>query len=216
MKISNLHPELRPKEKFLQNGIKNLSVVELLSILINSGNKKYNALEISSNLITKYGNINNISKLSIEELASNYGIGKNKALTILAALNINRFEANNYILSDFNKISKYCQKHFIDNSYERILILFLRGNFELIIQKTITQLRYDKVNFRKDNIRDMALKFQCQNIIIIHNHPNNIAKFSSSDIKTIKRLLRYLKMYGINIVDNVLYTDYKIINYLPI
>lgn len=215
MKINKLHPELQPKDKLLKNGIKSLSVVELLAILINTGNKKYNALEIASNLITKYGNVKNISKLDVLELSSNYGIGVNKAITILSALNINRFEANNYILSDFNKIQKFCQKYFIDNSYERILILFLRGNFELIIQKTITQLSYNKVDFRKEDIRNMAYKFQCQNIIIIHNHPSNLAKFSNADIKSIKKLIKYLSNYDINVVDTVLYTDYKIINYIP-
>lgn len=215
MKINKLHPDLKPKEKMQKNGIKHLSAIELLAILINSGNKKFNALEIASNLLIKYGSLSNMSKQSINELASNYGIGNNKAITILAALNINRFETNNQILNDFNRVMKYCYKQFLDNSYERILILFLSGNYELIIQKTITQLSYNKVNFKKEDILSMALKFQSKNIIIIHNHPNNKAQFSSSDLKSIKKLIRYLKLYDINVVDNVLYTDKKIINYLP-
>lgn len=212
MKINNLHPELKPKEKFQKLGIKQLNAIELLAIIINNGNQKYNALEIASNLLEKYKSINNLRKQSIDELTTNYGIGEQKAILLLAALNISRFETNEFIFSDFKKVKQYCKKLFLDNSYEKIIILFLSPGFELLIQKTITQISSHQVNFKKEEILNMAFRFNSKQIIIVHNHPNNNPIFSDADISSIKNLRSYLNKYGIEIIDNVLYTDNKIIN----
>lgn len=213
MKIDFLHPELRPKEKLAKFGVESLNAIELLAIIVNSGTKKFNALEISSNLLTKYGTINNIGKQSVSELCTNYGIGTQKAISIIAALNVSKFEIKSEVLDSFDKVKSICSSEFVNNDYEKILVLFLSNGLELLHSKLITQLDDKKVNVDKNMILNIALKCSSTKLIFIHNHPNNVLRFSAQDKKSIVKLTRFFKLYNISVIDNVLYTQHGYANF---
>ena len=74
--IKNLPISERPYEKFLSMGASAMSDAELLSIIIKSGTKEYNSLDIAHSLLKdNNGNLLNLYDFSLEDLMKFQGIG---------------------------------------------------------------------------------------------------------------------------------------------
>ena len=79
--------EDRPREKLLYKGISSLTDAELIAILIGSGNAEESAVELSRRILGKVmNNLNELSKLNVEDLKKFKGIGEAKAISIIAAM----------------------------------------------------------------------------------------------------------------------------------
>ena len=68
-------------------GAEKLTDVELLAILLSTGNKETNVLELASNVLQAHKGITGLQDLTLSELTQEKGIGKAKATTILAVVN---------------------------------------------------------------------------------------------------------------------------------
>ena len=81
----------RPREKLLLKGINSLSDAELLAILIGSGTHKISAVELSRKILSLSNNyLSELGKHSVSEFMKIKGIGKAKAISIVAALELGR------------------------------------------------------------------------------------------------------------------------------
>src|SRR3989338_6135976 len=89
MKITDLAPENRPRERLQKEGANALSPAELIAIILKSGTKKENVLEISNRLISKYG-LQNLSSCSLQQLQQQYGIGPARASQIVALFELHK------------------------------------------------------------------------------------------------------------------------------
>jgi len=85
----------RPREKFLLKGKSALSDSELLAILIGSGSRNESAVQLCQRILaTTNNNLNQLGKLSIQQLTEFKGIGEAKAISIAAALRIGQKTKN--------------------------------------------------------------------------------------------------------------------------
>jgi DNA repair protein RadC len=76
----------KPREKLMLKGKSTLSDAELLAILIGSGNRNESAVELSKKILASVqNNLNSLGKMSIQQLTKFKGIGKAKAISIIAA-----------------------------------------------------------------------------------------------------------------------------------
>ena len=91
MKIENLPVNERPMEKAMEIGVENLSNVELLAIIINSGTAKKSAIDIAGEVlsISTHG-MSALGELGLEELLEIKGIGESKATRVLAAVQLGK------------------------------------------------------------------------------------------------------------------------------
>lgn len=84
--IKEMYKEDRPYEKCEKFGAENLTDTELLAILIRTGTKGENSLELSRKLLYKNGFHNGLAgihKWSLDELIQIKGIGKVKAIQLV-------------------------------------------------------------------------------------------------------------------------------------
>ena len=81
----------RPREKMMLKGRNSLSDAELLAILIGTGTGNKSAVDLGREvlLLTK-GDLYEFGKLRLSQLCEIKGIGKSKAVSILAALELGR------------------------------------------------------------------------------------------------------------------------------
>jgi DNA repair protein RadC len=83
--------EDRPREKLLLKGKAALSDAELIAILIGSGTRELSAVDLSKLILHSVNNnLNELAKLSINDLMKFKGIGDAKAISIAAALELGR------------------------------------------------------------------------------------------------------------------------------
>src|SRR5207249_11757391 len=90
MKLKDQPVSERPRERLREKGPDSLSPAELLAILLRTGLKGANVVEIGKQLVQRYGSLNALAKTSWEELANEPGIGPDKAVTLVAAFALAR------------------------------------------------------------------------------------------------------------------------------
>jgi len=69
--IKDWSVEDRPREKMLQYGVQSLSNAELLAILLGSGTRDMNAVDVARNMLSSVkNNLHDLAKLRLNELTS--------------------------------------------------------------------------------------------------------------------------------------------------
>ena len=114
MAIKLLAEDDRPREKFLQKGKSSLSDSELLAIIMGSGSREEDALELARKILASVNNSwNQLSLLSAKDLMKFKGIGETKAISIISALEIGRRRA----------VQQIPEKAIIGNSNDAYMVL---------------------------------------------------------------------------------------------
>lgn len=91
--IKSWAEEDRPREKLVTKGCRALSDTELLAIFIRTGTPKKSAIDVSRELLLAAQNsLDNLGKMSVAQMVKLKisGLGKVKATTIVAALELGR------------------------------------------------------------------------------------------------------------------------------
>lgn len=213
LSIHQLSEEDRPREKLLSRGRQQLSNAELLAILIGSGNKEKNAIELAQEILfSANNNLNELARLSIKDLTKFPGIGEAKAITIASALELGRRRKKDEVLAKpkvtssrdcYDIISPYL----LDLPHEEFWVLCLNRANQLIKAESISSGGFSgtvadpKVIFKK------ALDNNSSSVILVHNHPSGNLKPSSADVKITQQLKEAGVVLEIPVLDHLIFTD---------
>ena len=197
----------RPRERLKNYGVNSLSNIELLSILLRTGNKNKSVKDLSCELLKKI-NIHELGNISYQTLKNINGIGEVKAMTIVAALELSKrvYSKKDNIIHIKTAIDVYSLvKEELENELqEKFLVLYLDNRHQLIDKKTIF---IGTVNSSQIHSRDVfreAVKLNASSLIIIHNHPAGSLKPSKEDIFLTNQFIRIGKIMGIPVIDHLI------------
>ena len=84
LKMKELPETERPYEKLKMYGAEKLSNAELLAIIIKTGTKEENSIEIANRILLLTQNLSDLRNISINELTKIKGIGEIKAIQVKA------------------------------------------------------------------------------------------------------------------------------------
>ena len=189
-----------------------LSDSEILAIIIGSGTKRKNALEIANEIITKdESNIgfSFLTQYSIEELMKFEGIGKVKAVYIKAIcefarrLKIGNLQSNERITTP-EQMSKVFMLELQDKKQEMIKTAIIDSKNRVI--KVITN-SIGRGNTSFVDIKDLLsapIKMGAPKIAVAHNHPSGDITPSREDIDFTHKLNDACKLLGINLLDHLI------------
>ena len=203
----------RPREKLLSKNAQNLTDSELLAILINQGTREKNAVDLAREVLSsvKY-NLMELGKLGVHDLLKIRGIGKVKAIVILAALELGRRRHSMTPLDkpavrDSREVANYLRIMLQDYTREVFAVLFLNqanrvNHFEVVSQGGITGTVADpRVILKK------ALEVNAVNFILCHNHPSGNLKPSRADEELTYKIREAAKFFDIKVVDHIIVSD---------
>ena len=83
MKIKDLPDGSKPRERMLKHGASGLSDSELMAIILRTGTRNENVVDVSNRLIAEHG-LSKLFDCSLTELQEVKGIGPSKAMQLLA------------------------------------------------------------------------------------------------------------------------------------
>lgn len=215
-KIQDLPKADRPREKLLKGGVEALSSSELLSILLGSGLKGKNVKEISSQIIKKAGD--NFLEITLDDLLKIQGIGKAKALQIVASIAlVGRYSQKNApyekaILLPEDAVN-LCND-IADKKKEYLICLFLNARNILLKKEVIAIGTLDRNLIHPREIFSPAIELHSAGVIVVHNHPSGDPTPSKLDISMFKKIMDAGKLLGINVVDFIILGGGKSYSYL--
>ncbi len=205
----------RPREKFMNKGAETLSNAELLAILLRSGNKSDNAIDLARRILAGAdNNLNKLSKFSIEDLKKFNGIGAGKALSVLACFEIGRrmdmehAPVNAQIYSSQNAVQAIAPL-LKDISHEECWVLFLNRGNKLIGKERITSGGINSTIVDVKIIIKRAITKLASSIILVHNHPSGNRIPGEHDRIQTRRLKSAVQICEIELLDHLIIAGEK-------
>ena len=213
MKFKSIPQEEKPRERLEKYGVENLSNEELLAIILKTGSKKQNVKELANNILCAYKSIKNLKDLRINNLIKIDGIGRVKAIELLASLELGRrvYEDNKYQnlvkLTSPATIIDYFHTEYKDKKQEIFTVLYLDNQKNYLDKKELFKgtVNYSLVHPRE--IFKEAYLLSASYIVCIHNHPSGDATPSKNDIELTRKIKELGILHGITLMDHIVIGD---------
>jgi DNA repair protein RadC len=207
MKIKEISKDDRPRERMLSLGAESLSSAELFAILLRTGSRNENVIEMSQRILSTF-NLSKLSDLTINELCSIKGVGVAKALQIKAIFELNK--RIDLVTKNITKISSSknvfdLMKPILENKkQEHFYVLHLNSKNEILSKKLIAIGTLNSVLIHPREIFKEAIRESAQNIILVHNHPSGDQTPSLSDKEITTKIEKASEIIGIDLLDHII------------
>ncbi len=213
MQIKSLPEKERPVEKAWALGIEKLSNPELLALIIHTGTKNKSAIGLGEDVLSFLPDgIGGLGGCCLEELLQVDGIGRTKACSILAAVEIGKriasapapqkfsIESCDDVAGLFMEELRYKRKE-----YFKCLLVNAKGGIISTEDVSIGELSSTVVHPRE--VFHMAVRKSAAAVVFVHNHPSGDPMPSKEDIETTTRLLDCGTLLGISVLDHIIIGD---------
>lgn len=216
-KFIEVPQQSRPRERMAEYGPEALANHELLAILLRTGTKDHNVLQLSMQVFSYFDDLYMFKNASLEELLSIPGIGKAKAFELLASIELGKRLAKTTILKEgVVTSSEYVGKLLMEElkglQQELVVGLFLNTKNEIIKKETIFKGSLNSSVAHPREIFKSAIKYSSARIIIAHNHPSGNPEPSDADLKFTRRMSEVGKIVGIELLDHFIIGEERYIS----
>lgn len=199
----------RPRERLVESGASALSPAELIAILVRTGTRGNNAVEIGRQLVQRFGSLGAIAQASVDDLRCIRGIGRDKAVTLVAAFalasklaeelrrespKLDNPEAIVRLLRDQNRVM----------DVETVQIVLLNTRRRLIRVEQVSQGTLDTILVHPREVFKAAITASAAAIVLVHNHPSGDPTPSASDIKVTHELIKAGRILKIEVLDHII------------
>ncbi len=178
-RIKDLPESERPREKLEKRGANYLSNVELLAIVLRTGSKEKSALTLAQELINKYSNLASFKYLTIDELLEVKGIGRTKAIQLLATIELaSRINGavieRGYQIKSPSECAEYIAEEIKQLEQEHFIGIYLDAKNRILAKKVLFKGTLTRANVSPIEVFKEALRHGCASIIVVHNHPSGV------------------------------------------
>ena len=200
----------RPREKFIEKGAESLSNAELLAILLRSGNKNENAIELARKILFEAGNsLCALKKFALEDFSRFKGIGVGKALSIMAAFEIcKRVEGEGaqeatqiYSSKSAAAIMTPILK---DLQHEECWVMYLNTANKIIAKERISSGGVNCTVVDIKIILKRAMGKLASSIILFHNHPSGSLYPGEQDKIQTRKLQSAAQLCDLILTDHII------------
>ena len=202
-RIKDLPESERPREKLEQNGVKSLTEVELLSLLLRTGTSGKNVKELSAEILSSYS-LSTLSERSLEDLKGFEGVSKVKAgqLKAISELALRMQNQEKQKIESFSDVKDRLQDmKFLETEKARIFLLS-SGNHLLHEEEFDGDVSSVAINPQR--IFRLGIKHNAAAVILAHNHPSGKSEPTKADIETTEELIDLGSTLDIKLLDHII------------
>ncbi len=191
--------------------VRNLSDLELLAVILGTGTKSCDVMDLSGKLLGKFKGLFGLSSSGIREIAAIEGVGLKKSIRIHSS-----FEIGRRVITDRNSSDKIDSPEAVWNLLLPELAGLCREEFRVLILNNKNRLLKkvvvsvgtisEAIVHPREVFRD-AIREGGSSVIVSHNHPSGITTPSKEDVATSERLKKAGAIIGIPMLDHVIITD---------
>jgi DNA repair protein RadC len=208
LSVKQLPPRDRPRERLYHVGAAELSLPELLAIILGRGTREASALALAFALLDGFGDLVALGRAGVDELKKIQGVGFVRACQLVAAFEIGkRFarERGTPVVAirgpgDVARLFLDEMKH-LDKEHFKAALLNTKNQIVKIVTVSIGSLNASIVHPRE--ILKPAIAASAAAIILIHNHPTGDPSPSREDVEFTRRFAKCCELIGIQLLDHV-------------
>ena len=204
----------RPREKLLLKGAQSLSDAESLAILLRTGTKEDSVIRVAEKLLSVYKNesLGEFANLSVNDFSKIKGIGKVKAITVLAALELGKRLAEapsierKKITSPQDVVNYFMPRFRYEKKEHFIVVLLDTKNHILATPVISVGCLNSSIVHPREVFRESIVHFAAA-MILVHNHPSGDPTPSKEDIHVTHKLIEAGGLMDIKVIDHIIIGD---------
>ena len=212
IRIKEIQEEERPYEKCMRFGASNLTDIELLAVLLRTGTRGENSLQLAEKLlhpVFSQEGILNIHKWTLEQLLQVKGIGKVKSVQILCLSELSKRLSKataqpGLSFTTPSTIAKYYMEDMRHGSHESMKLLLLNTKTRLIGETDISKGTINSAVVSPRELFVEALQKNAVSIILLHNHPSGDPSPSKEDVLITRRIRDAGQLIGVELLDHII------------
>jgi DNA repair protein RadC len=208
LKIREMPREERPREKLAALGPAALTSPELIAILLRTGVKGANVVEVARQLLEKYGSLTELSRCNVDELSKIRGIGFAKAVQLVAAFGLGQRLAHETLskqkIDSPELVSELVGAEMRMLRKESLRVILLDTRFHLIRVQEISTGSVNESIAHPREIFHPAVASSAFAVIVVHNHPSGDPSPSQSDHSLTRRLAEAAELLQIKLLDHII------------
>lgn len=202
----------RPREKLLKRGAGGLSDAELLAVLLGSGVRGCNVVDLARGLLARFGGLRQLLEADRAVFLGEIGLGPVRYAQLQALLEIGRRHLAEAIerepaLEAPQQVRRYLKAMLRHETSEVFGCLFMDVRhrplaFDVLFRGTIDRASV----FPREVIRS-ALGRNAAAVILCHNHPSGVPEPSQDDLHLTLTLRSALKLVDVRVLDHIIIGD---------
>lgn len=212
--IKDWNEDERPREKLKLHGEETLTDAELLAIMLGSGTRDKNVVELSREILNSVGgDLNQLARLTLHDLQSQFkGIGEAKAMHLLATLEFGRRRnaakmGDNDTIRNSRDIVDLMHPEISDKPVEEFWVVLLNRKNRVIGRECVARGGVSAVLVDMRMLLKPAISRLASSIILCHNHPSGTASPSGEDRALTRRVAAAVELLDIKLIDHVIITS---------
>lgn len=198
----------RPQERLEKHGGNALSDSELLAMILRSGPPGVDVLSMSSQLLAEAQTLSNLLRWSAEDFQRIRGIGKVKALQLIAVMHFAKrvLSEDDSVQTIFDRpelVAQHFQTLIAGEEVERFWALCLDRKNRLIRRVEVTKGTATSCLVHPREVFRSAIRLSACAVIVAHNHPSGDPAPSRADIQVTRQLRESAQVIGIDLLDHI-------------
>lgn len=211
-KISELPVSERPREKALRYGVKSLSNVELIALLIGSGTKDKSAIDIAYELLSNSKGLYFLYNTPHQDFEKVKGMKNIKAIKLAASFELGRRyeilkEEQSLELINSEYIYRHVKPLIFGESREVFLVIILNKKKQIIYEETLFKGVDDFVAFSSKDVLSTLFIHKGFYFFLIHNHPTGVLTPSIADLKLTEKCVIEARSLGFSMLDHLIVSE---------
>lgn len=212
--MRDVAPHDRPREKLERLGATALGDNELLALVLGSGSRGHDALELANHLIGHVGGLHAFTRAGMGDLRHVPGVGRARAAQVLAAVELGRRTlvravADRPRLNTPRQMASYLLPQYGAGAVERFGIAMLDSKHRLIRIKVVSVGSLDATVVHPREVFREAASASAAAIVLFHNHPSGDPAPSPDDVALTSRMVGAGEIMGIDVVDHLILSDQR-------
>jgi DNA repair protein RadC len=195
----------QPLNRLQTAGPQAMSTSELLSIVLGTGD----GLDLAMDVLTQFGDLAELSRLSLAQLEQIEGIGKGLAARLKSVfaladrVNVARQQDERTRITSPDIAANYMMPRLRDLEQEEVWLLCLDTRNRVIAEKMIYRGTVNTCVIRPAEILRTALLNNAVCIMLFHNHPSGDPTPSPEDVSMTRQLKRLGDQMDISLLDHI-------------
>lgn len=212
--MKDVAPHDRPREKLERLGSASLGDNELLALVLGSGSREVDVLELANRLLVRAGGLYGLTRVGVGELRRVAGIGVARASQVLAAVELGRRTllrggVDRPHLGSPRQLATYLLPQFGSQPVEQFGIVMLDTKHRLIRVKVVAVGSLDTTIVHPREVFREAVSASAAAIVLFHNHPSGDPTPSRDDLVLTTRMLNAGDIMGIDVIDHLVLADQR-------
>ncbi len=209
MTFKDLIAESRPREKLIAFGAGALADAELVALLLRTGIRGKNVLQLSRELLDAFGGLSGLLHAGLDDLKRIKGLGGTaKRAELAAVLELARRAMaeglrERPVFDSPGSVKHYLQLHLAARPHEVFAALFLDSQHRLIAMEELFRGTLTQTSVYPREVVARSLHHHAAAVVLAHNHPSGSAEPSRADELLTQTLKSALALVDVQVLDHI-------------